>query len=194
MCHNLGADENADPFTPSYSLNGAYYKWGSKEFTGGENDGIIAGPDASGVDPVSSSGNYSWSWFGGHNPSAYYGDNTEGMDVRVKSSFDPCPAGYRIPSYTEWQGLINYSGSRTWISANSTAGYQFGGALFLPAAGYRGLIPTAVLGLRSISGYYWSTRKDGINDAYNLNFINGTVNANDLEVRGHGLSVRCIAQ
>jgi hypothetical protein len=30
MCHNLEAGESADPFTPSYKLNGAYYQWGCK--------------------------------------------------------------------------------------------------------------------------------------------------------------------
>jgi uncharacterized protein (TIGR02145 family) len=187
MCHNLGADENADPFTPSYAINGAYYKWGSKEFTGASNDGIIAGPDASGVDPTNGSGNYSWSWFLGYNPNVHYGDNTIGPDVRVKSSFDPCPEGYRVPSYQEWADVVSYNSQGTWVSGSPVAvsGRKFGDFLFLPAAGYRNVEAAGTLYYRGGDGLYWSTRKyDPSDNAYYLSFGSSSVGANTASDRG----------
>jgi uncharacterized protein (TIGR02145 family) len=166
---------------------------GLRRLPGGANDGIIAGPDASGVDPVSSSGNYSWSWFGGYDSNVYYGDNTGNADVRVKSEYDPCPAGYRVPSHTEWVGLINYA-SGTWISANSTAGQKYGDALYLPVAGYRNNDSAGMLESRNSLGYYWSTRKYSSDGAYGLGLYNGGAFGNYANQLSFGFSVRCIAQ
>jgi hypothetical protein len=29
MCHNFGADEDVDLFTPDYRINSTYYQWGN---------------------------------------------------------------------------------------------------------------------------------------------------------------------
>jgi uncharacterized protein (TIGR02145 family) len=119
------------------------------------------------------------------------------MDVRVKSSFDPCPAGYRIPSYTEWEGLINYnsSGTRVIGSPVAVSGKKFGGALFLPAAAYRSYTGTGALeaDYRGRGGYYWTTRKLDTDAA---NYMNHYSSGADFYYgdRGFGMSVRCIAE
>jgi hypothetical protein len=51
-CHNLGADETSDPFTPSWKLIGNYYQWGRSQIAAnapvnnsidGANQGTISG-------------------------------------------------------------------------------------------------------------------------------------------------------
>jgi uncharacterized protein (TIGR02145 family) len=196
MCHNLGADENADPFTPSYQINGAYYQWGSQT-------AIVGNPtNSSGADP-----SYTWN---STPPNTHYGNGSDADDDATdKSGSDPCPAGYRVPSYNEWAGLRDYYTSNggsdntslvskhgSWAPgtaySNCFSGKNFGGSLFLPAAGYR-LINDGTLRNRGYSGNYWSTRIDGSN-AGGLYFGSGTTGMSPVYGRADGFTVRCIAQ
>ena len=179
MCRNLGANPYSDPFTPSADLNGDYYQWGSKD-PAGTRDAIIG----------------TWSNFA---PAGWYGDNSTATDAKVKSAYDPCPAGYRVPTHAEWVGVFA-NNTRTnmptppWSSGdNSWTGSMFGDKLFLSAAGIRDNSDGTLLDYRGLNGYYWSSRMSATMVAYCTNFF-GTGQNMSSDLRTGGLSIRCIAE
>lgn len=120
MCHNLGADDTADPFIPAINIHGARYQWGYPT-------AVLTQQE----DQASSSGPGIW-------PAANYGEDD-------KWATDPCPEGWRVPTATEWQALIDNNAptltpASTWVP-NTTdtgiAGIYLGDLLFLPTAGQR---------------------------------------------------------
>jgi len=107
----------------------------------------------------------------------------------VKTANDPCPAGWRIPTKTEFATL----GAGTWQT--SPAGRKFGSGdntLFLPAAGRRDNVGTFLdTGSR---GFYWSSTIFGTTDRlYYLNVHSGGTGLG-MEYRGYGFSCRCVAE
>jgi len=110
----------------------------------------------------------------------------------VKTANDPCPAGWRVPTQTEFQSLID-SGSE-WDELNGVTGRYFGDGtlkLFLPAAGVRYRNTGAVL-YSGGNGYYWGSAVYGIY-ARDLVFYSGNVGVSSA-YRAFGLSVRCVAE
>jgi uncharacterized protein (TIGR02145 family)/uncharacterized repeat protein (TIGR02543 family) len=105
---------------------------------------------------------------------------------------DPCPAGWRVPTFKEVLSL--YPGN-TWTNRNGVNGYIFGAApntVFLPAAELRDY-PDGASNTYASYGYYWSsTQYDGEN-ANALDFFNGNAFWTDHFNRNYGFSVRCVA-
>ncbi len=183
MCHNLGADTNADPFIPAAAVHGAKYQWGVQTNETGRylsqsddqnNNGIIAG------------------WNGTVKPDSSWSDTN-------KTTNDPCPTGYRVPTGAQWQAVISnnnieYIGS--WTDGNYTSALYFRNAsnvrtLMLPAAGYRHLSNGTLLH-RGSGGFYWSSSGDTSNVYYlNLGSSSADMFYNDSRF---GFSVRCIAE
>ena len=102
---------------------------------------------------------------------------------------DPCPDGWRVPTNTEIQSLIN-AGSG-WTSYNGVNGRIFGSGanrIFLPFAGWLQAGGGATnLG---ISALYWSNTPvagNGLAFSFGTGFTN-MVNA----LRANGASVRCV--
>jgi uncharacterized protein (TIGR02145 family) len=192
MCHNLGAEQSADPFTPSYATNGAYYQWGRKDMA-------ASAPNMSGADVPTISWNQTV-------PGGYYGNGSNDANATVKSAYDPCPAGFRVPNYNEFQGLINnntksYVGSWTSATDCSTcwAGVKFGDGLMLPAAGLRdgtGSMAGVVRNRGKFGGYWSSTKSSGYRDAaFRLYMEQGGIKMdNGSSGNINGTSVRCIAE
>jgi uncharacterized protein (TIGR02145 family) len=181
LCHNLGADEAADPFTPSWQINGAYYQWGRK-------DQAASAPNSDGNDATA----IAWN---AKTPSGYFG--TTAANSTVKTSYDPCPSGYRVPSYDEWNGVITNNtrtvvGSLASASASTWSGSKFGDNLFLPATGCRGT-SDGTLPNRGSYGYYWSTRQISSTLAYSMYFVSGSTSMHNNN-RTYGFSVRCIVE
>jgi uncharacterized protein (TIGR02145 family) len=95
---------------------------------------------------------------------------------------NPCPTGYRLPTYTELEA------ERTSWSQNN-AGGAFGSPLKLPMAGFRYHNDGSLFWVGS-HGYYWSSTVD-------VNFVwfqyiysgNALMGSNS---RANGISVRCI--
>ena len=189
MCHNLGADESKDPFTASKDLHGHFYKWGVAT------PAIYAHENTSLAFDSYSDTNASTGWpsLGGTPPSST-------VDWNMLTA-NPCPAGYRVPTKAEWDGVItltaqnprtNTTGSWTAGIGNWTSGTKFGNALFLPAAGHRATI-NGLLGSRGSNGNYWSSTVNDTSAAYRMSFAVGGQNTL-AEHKSDGFSVRCVAE
>jgi uncharacterized protein (TIGR02145 family) len=182
MCHNLGvANTSADPFTPSWEINGGYWQWGRKEMA-------AAGPSGPGSGQAKE-GEIS-GWNTNDAPNGAWKDG-------LKTVNDPCPSGYRVPTKAEWDGalknnILSNVGSWENSSTNYSCGKKIGDLLFLPAAGVRSNTNGA-LNLRGNSGFYWSSTEDGSTEAWILFFSSGNA-FTYYYGRAYGRSVRCIAE
>jgi len=180
-CYNLGAvgaTTGADPFTPSWELNGDYYQWGSSTKA-------ADGPSA--IDVPNNTAPAGWS---------STAPATSWNDLNTDNS--PCPLGFRVPSQSQWQSVLGNNaisdfpgGSWTAGINNYTIGKFFGPGLFLPASGFR-LYPDGSLLNRGSFGIYWSSTAVGSVSANNLVFQSGAANM-DNDLRANAPSVRCIA-
>ena len=149
--------------------------------------------------------NYPYDWANPHNDKLW---NSGTESNPVKTEYDPCPAGWRVPLRSELEGLCtNYS---CWTSNESgMMGYWFSGSnpygsdilqLFLPAAGTRsGTVKNAEGKNRDVEGSYYSSRyyrnsSDGVGflGAYYLDFDSATVSVHENRARSSGYSVRCV--
>jgi uncharacterized protein (TIGR02145 family) len=175
MCHNLGADTSLDPHTPVKGLNGDYYQWGRKF------------PAATVDSPSPVSG-----WITTSAPDGAW------LDLS-KTSDDPCPSGYRVPTKAMWEALgANNTVSRlgTWVNSETNFGsalvYTNGSQkLTLPAAGDR-YLDDGSLNNRGMNGYYWSSTQNGTL-AYELAFAStGNPITSNAAKHTYGFSVRCI--
>ena len=116
-----------------------------------------------------------------------------GINVKWEKENDPCPTGWRVPTYEELQSLYN-SGS-IWTTQRRINGRLFGTApyqIFLPVAGHRGI--NGVLFGASETALYWSNTlyHNHMKNAWGLTF------EDDYAIVWHfyrvaGFSIRCIA-
>ena len=113
-----------------------------------------------------------------------------------KTEYDPCPEGWRVPTYAELEQLQQNHSSWT-TDVNGHEGYYFCGInsysetvpqIFLPAAGYRD--PCGSTTCRDALGVYWSSLLS-YDWGANLYFpdIEPTMG---MSVPAHGYSVRCV--
>ena len=111
----------------------------------------------------------------------------------VKATNDPCPTGWRVPTYTELESLKNVR--KEWNNLNGVDGCFIGDGepkLFLPAAGYRDN-DDGTFNIVGTFGLYWSSSTDGPM-AYHLHFYNASPLSIYYEYRASGNSVRCVAE
>jgi uncharacterized protein (TIGR02145 family) len=192
MCHNLGADETKDPFTPSAEIHGAKYKWGvnrpaltQAQDQNSAYDSSVPNWDTITAPPMTS-------------------------DISWLSTANPCPPGWRVPTRVEWQGVLDNNdeyrtddGGANWTAANViqtwTAsntdfdnGIKFGDALVLPAAGMRNN-SSGSLSYRDYFGNYWSSTAY-ISNGYNMYFSGNNQNPNNHASQSYGYSVRCVEE
>ncbi len=108
----------------------------------------------------------------------------------VKTEYDPCPEGWRVPTASELDALRNNSSS--WTASDDQNGYWFSGLtsyasevsqVFFPAAGYRRNDTSDGVD-RSRGGYYWSSQDYGycFYSSYSSTF----------NLTALGASVRCV--
>ena len=107
---------------------------------------------------------------------------------------DPCPSGWRVPTRTEWQSLLNAASSR-WVERYGVYGRLFGSApnqIFLPAVGARGF---GIAGGRGIYGFYWSSTQHNRENAIYMGFSDGNTYTGGLAwvEREFAMSIRCVA-
>jgi uncharacterized protein (TIGR02145 family) len=106
----------------------------------------------------------------------------------IKMVNDPCPAGWRLPTYTEFATLDNGKWTNTPVF-----GYRFwnnDASIFFPAAGYRDCINGMVYD-EGEDGYYWSNTAAG-HSCY-LSFGSDYFGI-DGYFKTSGFSIRCVAE
>jgi uncharacterized protein (TIGR02145 family) len=173
MCHNLGADTSLDPNLPVQGIHGNYYQWGRAT--------VVA--DATSSAAISG-------WNTTLAPDGSWSDT-------AKTANDPCPAGYRIPTKTQWEGVIaNNTASRIGSWTNSSTNYgsaiYLGSKLCLPTAGYCHY-SNGIVNYRGLIGYYWSSTESGTNNASAPAFSSSSANLT-YNARTDGFSIRCISE
>lgn len=141
--------------------------------------------------------------FGKYN-TPYYNWFSGGVDNSLwpsgsRGAYDPCPAGWRVPTSSELSGITS---TKIWVTnggpANNQAGYLYGSApnqIFFPAAGRRRYSDGGVESFGTY-GIYWSST---VNAAYPDIYIDILIipqNPNFIyrNYRAYGFSVRCIQE
>jgi len=182
MCHNLGADQSLDPFTPARGINGSYYQWGNST------------PAATIDTPYGA--------ISGWNNTGY---NSANWSDLMKLPNDPCPPGWRLPTVSEWDGVranntISYIGN--FVESNKyTSGIKIGTSLFLPASGMRSAATgdNGTMRDHNSIGYYYSSSKHTVGGTvYATTFMTFIFNYNSTNTNyftsGHAESIRCISE
>ena len=114
----------------------------------------------------------------------------------IKTAYDPCPEGWRVPTYAELNQLRRNRSS--WTTSESRKGYYFSGEyttidgnpqMFFSAGGYR--YDDGHASHRDYYVGYWSSKPRTNYDAYRLYFGDGSVNMNS-DDRARGYYVRCV--
>ena len=115
----------------------------------------------------------------------------------VKSEYDPCPNGWRVPTYAEMKSLGN---NKMTINELGQIGFSFSGSksvaeaenlLFLPLGGrwtYFGYADD-----RDFVGYYWTSRSAKDGEAYYYLLYVSYLLLDD-NCRFYGCSVRCVQE
>ena len=110
----------------------------------------------------------------------------------IKSIYDPCPIGYRVPPHDTWS---KQTSNGQWGS-NGIIFHYFNASLWYPAAGYRSQ-NTGLFGGAPRNGYYAtaSASRDGLS-AGSMYFYYGGSNTlpNTSSARALAQSVRCVAE
>lgn len=192
-CQNLGATAGIDPFSPIAGNHGLKVQWG-RNMSG--TDGVYFVSQT--LDQANAGVIAGWNTINAANGA--WNAGTEANPVKTAS--DPCPSGYRVPTRTEWQAVIdnnpNIERTGSWVNdGNYTTALYFRNTqgvrtLMLPAAGYRDP-NTGSLSIRGNSGYYWSSTESSTTYSYDLNLINVYIRiAGGGTDRKTGFSVKCI--
>ena len=126
-----------------------------------------------------------------NNGNDWYGSSTSNNDLwgkgTLKTVYDPCPVGWRVPAFTIWESLT--TSSFVWNS--SVYGRTTGSGNFYPAAGSRNS-GGSISGAGEF-GYYWSALIKPNNQPGDLYFGNSSVSSTS-NVRANGYSVRCVKE
>ena len=145
-----------------------------------------------------------YNWFG---TMSYYNlwdasCNTTGTSDNntVKTVYDPCPIGYKIPNGNTFTGFTTTGTNSSTASEFNVVGSFASGwyfkrnaddttGLFFPACGYR-YHDSGGLDYVSWSGYCWSSASSSQGTAYSLYFHSGHVYPWDYNYRAGGFGVR----
>ncbi|WP_407490173.1 hypothetical protein [Elizabethkingia anophelis] len=189
-CQNLGATPGIDAFSPEAGNHGAKYQWGST--------GKVADQNTTWIDQVTDQTNNGAiaGWNMMQPADDLWNGNTGG------GTNNPCGNGYRVPTNTEWQAVLDnntlervgsWANDGNYTSALYIKNASGARTLMLPATGIRDGFIGEPINSRGAWGYYWSSIGDPIGDSYILRLDGSTaqVVTND---RIFGLPVRCIAQ
>ena len=193
-------------------LYGKMFQWGrlygvgyNTTYDGSAPDKAVGGSITIAQANIPANANVFYTMNSGNNQSHWFSDtDIEGVwnagtaSAPVKSGYDPCPEGWRMPTQIEMKSLT--SKKSAWTQVNGQNGFWFSGsqtyaegvpAIFLPAAGY--ISNTARAQVRDTYGRYWtSTVRTTDNMVYQLAFSSSNSNMSYTGT-SYGHSVRCVA-
>ena len=189
---------------------GKLYQWGRKCGQGYDGDAttptLVKGPVSLEVGSSANNSNvYYWDssdWISLHDGTLW---NSGPEDAPIKTEYDPCPDGWRVPTYKELRVLtvsaltqnrsdwtkrdLNQSG--VWFSGSKSYS-ETSPRVFFPAAGFRGS-DYGDARSRDVVGYYWSSEPDDGGRAFGLDFgVGDDVASMFCNCRATGYSVRCV--
>lgn len=190
---------------------GKLYQWGRKYGQGHLSSDatlpkIVKGPEDSWVvqDESNSNNFYSstttdYDWANGGSSSKLW--NSGSVDQPVKTQYDPCPDGWRVPTYLELGNLKEHASELT--TSEGKSGNWFSGSnvysesvssVFLLITGDR-LAGDGTTSSPTNGGKYWSSSPDGTK-AFYLDFLN--INNYSASIssgyRASGYAVRCVKE
>ena len=126
--------------------------------------------------------------------------NSGNEDFPVKTGYDPCPDGWRVPTKSELTSLKDGNKIMNETFYNQKGAWFYGmidgeptessPKLFLPFAGYRHKLE-AVAKERNLYGYYWSSTSGTSSQSYEMDFNSSYITISTT-ARAHGYSVRCV--
>jgi uncharacterized protein (TIGR02145 family) len=119
-----------------------------------------------------------------NSPHDWRSEQNDSLWQGVTGINNPCPAGFRLPTETEWQ-----TERISWGSENNNSTGAYNSPLKLVPAGYRYSGNGSLYHVGSY-GLYWSATVDGSNSR-SLYFNSGYANMHS-DNRAYGLSVRCL--
>jgi hypothetical protein len=194
MCHNLAAaNTSANPFAPSWEINGGYWQWGRKGpdpsvWLNTNTENFAHGPTGSSAGEANTADVSGWS--------SAIASSGAWSDVS-KTANDPCPAGFRVPTNEQLSGVplnnpMSITGAWTNGSTNYSSARFFGSNFMLPATGQRVSSGGSLL-YRGFDGGYWSSTEYG-GDAAWLLYVFRIDSYTFSNYRGVGQSLRCIAE
>lgn len=142
------------------------------------------------------------------NPGTYYDwrcQKNDNLWKGVDAVNNPCPKGFRLPTYLEWEEFARDEGIKDSPLAKNLIPTVYDSTLKLPLAGYRKNFDTKTTGdddsivSQGYFGCYWSsTPFDYVADYLRIDSINGKPSLNEQVYiaanlsRATGMSVRCI--
>lgn len=202
MDRNLGAANTLTPAVPELM-----YQWGRK-------DPFLARYCTSNTvpttDPLTSSLKQPNVFYKVTDGSPWYKKSTQTARLwqdNVRTVFDPCPYGWRIPQKGSWDGFTQNVNFFTWRKDRYSS-YIFGsGDVSIYRLGGKTICNTGSSDLpadvtNATEGYLWSsTNSEGSNNAYCLYYKSsdaagnqsaGTVTPNALYNQSYGFPVRCV--
>ena len=114
-------------------------------------------------------------------------------NIPIKSEYDPCPTGWRVPTSTEVNELFELS--HKWTNYQNQNGMLFsnedGVNVFLPAAGSRRKFGKACG--RSGFGHYWTSNFSSISSPDYFSFTSDNIRMG-ADYKAEGKSVRCVRE
>ena len=123
----------------------------------------------------------------------------------VKTIYDPCPAGFKMPASNAFTGFTTTGGntetkSQFNINGEWESGFHFNNKIsspdatvYFPASGYR-INNDGSLSYVGSGGYYWSAVPDNAYGGHNLYFYQGYVGPRAGFYRSMGFSVRPVSE
>ena len=126
----------------------------------------------------------------------------------VKTVYDPCPVGFKMPASnaftgftangqnggtmnvdgtSDWQTYQNNFGHNFWTSSSKTATINF------PASGFRSSNDGSLSNVGG-NGYYWSAVPGSTDDGCNLSFGSGSVGPLSGSGRTYGFAARPVSE
>ncbi|MBO5107006.1 MAG: hypothetical protein J6B97_01055 [Bacteroidales bacterium] len=117
----------------------------------------------------------------------------------IKTEYDPCPTGWRVPTFAELELLSTKSSA--WSTSDGQKGLWFTGTIlyaenvskvFFSAVGLRNNDGNAVG--RGIQGGYWSSKPYYSNACTLFFYQDGEYEMNKRESRAYGYALRCVKE